>query len=98
LLALVGYGMTDVALALRTARDELARSPAGRRVAILLSDCRSTAGDDPLPVATAFDELHVLAPAGETDDADRLARAGGGRCVELAGPLDVPIALSVLMT
>ena len=97
LLALVGYGMTDVALALRTARHELARSTAGRRVAILLSDGRSTAGDDPLPEASALDEVHVLAPPGETDEAGRLARAGGGRCIELAGPLDVPAALSALM-
>jgi len=97
LLALVGYGMTDVALALRTARAELARSTAGRRVAVLLSDCRSTNGDDPLAEAAGLDEVHVLAPAGETDEAERLARAGGGRCVELAGPLDVPAALSALM-
>ena len=98
LLALVGYGMTDVALALRTARHELTRSAAGRRVAILLSDCRSTAGDDPLVEAAALEEVHVLAPAGDTDDAGRLARAGGGRCVEMAGPLDVPAALSALMS
>jgi Mg-chelatase subunit ChlD len=97
LLALVGYGMTDVALALRTARAELSRSPAARRVAILLSDCRSTNGDDPVAEAAGLDELHVLAPAGETDEAEVLARAGGGRCVELAGPLAVPAALAALM-
>jgi len=97
LLALVGYGMTDVALALRTAREELARSTAGRRVAILLSDCRSTNGDDPTAVAAALDEVHVLAPTGQTDEAEHLARAGGGRCVELSGPLAVPAALSALM-
>jgi Mg-chelatase subunit ChlD len=97
LLALVGYGMTDVALALRTARAELSRSPASRRVVILLSDCRSTNGDDPLSVAIELDEVHVLAPAGDTDEAERLARAGGGRCVELSGPLAVPAALCVLV-
>jgi Mg-chelatase subunit ChlD len=98
LLALVGYGMTDVALALRTAQAELNRSPATRRVTILLSDCRSTNGDDPFAVAATLDEVHVLAPAGETAEAERLAQSGGGRCVELAGPLDVPAALSALMT
>ena len=97
LLALVGYGMTDVALALSAARTELARSPATRRVAILLSDCRSTNGDDPLAVAAGLDEVHVLVPAGHTTEAEGLARAGRGRCVELAGPLDVPTALSALM-
>ena len=97
LLSLVGYGMTDLALALRAARAELSRSPAQRRVAILLSDCRTTTGDDPLPVAAALDELHVLAPAGGTDEAERLARAGGGRCVTLVGALSVPVALSSLI-
>jgi Mg-chelatase subunit ChlD len=98
LLGLVGYGMTDVALALRTARQELGGSQAQRRLAILLSDCRSTTGDDPHPEAAAMGEVHVLAPCGETDEAAPLARAGGGRCVELAGPLDVPAALGALMT
>jgi Mg-chelatase subunit ChlD len=97
LLALVGYGMTDVALALRTARSELARTTARRRVAVLLSDCRSTNGDDPEVVAAGLDEVHVLAPAGDTGEAERLARAGGGRCVALSGPLDIPAALAVLM-
>ena len=97
LLALVGYGMTDIALALRTARAELARATARRLVAILLSDCHSTNGDDPLVEAARLDEVHVLAPAGDTEDAARLARAGSGRCVALAGPLDVPAALSALM-
>jgi Mg-chelatase subunit ChlD len=97
LLALVGYGMTDLALALRTARAELSRSTASRRVVILLSDCRSTTGDDPLAEAADLDEVHVLAPAGDTEEAERLARAGGGRCIALAGPLDVPAALASLM-
>lgn len=98
LLSLVGYGMTDVALALRAAAAELSRSPAQRRVAILLSDCQSTAGDDPLPEAAALDELHVLAPIGASDEAARLARAGRGRCVELPGALSVPDALSSLIS
>jgi Mg-chelatase subunit ChlD len=97
LLALVGYGMTDVALALRTARHELSRSTAGRRVAVLLSDCRSTNGDDPLAEAAALDEVHVLAPAGDIEEGERLAQASGGRCIALAGPLDVPAALASLM-
>jgi magnesium chelatase subunit D len=98
LLALVGYGMTDVALALRTAGVELARSPASRRVAILLSDCRSTNGDDPLAAAAGLDEVHVLAPPGGVAEGERVARAGHGRCVELPGPLEVPAALAALMT
>ncbi len=48
LLSLRGKGRTDLALALRTAAKELAREPAAERLAIVLSDCRATAGDDPL--------------------------------------------------
>ena len=48
LLSLRGKGRTDLALALRTAARELAREPAAERLAIVLSDCRATAGDDPL--------------------------------------------------
>jgi Mg-chelatase subunit ChlD len=97
LLTLVGYGMTDMALALRAARDQLALSSAQRRVVVLLSDGRATCGDDPLPEAAQFDELHVLSPAGENPDARLLAQAGRGRYQEVTGPLDVPSALSALM-
>lgn len=95
LLALRGHGTTDLALALRTARLQLARSSAARRVVVLLSDGRATAGGDPLGEARALDGgLVVLAPAGDADDARLLAAAGGGRCVELAGPSSVPAALA----
>jgi Mg-chelatase subunit ChlD len=97
-LSLVGYGMTDVALALRTARAQLFRSAAQRRLAILLSDCHRTAGDDPLPEAAALDELYVLAPEGDIGEAELLARAGRGRCVVLPGPLAIPAALSSLIS
>ena len=43
-LRLRGMGPTDLAFALRVARDQLARSRAQRRVTILLSDCRPTTG------------------------------------------------------
>jgi Mg-chelatase subunit ChlD len=97
LLALRGYGTTDIGLALRVASEQLARSSAHRKVVLMLSDGRPTAGADPLPEARRFAELHVLAPAGDRADAEPLARAGGGRCVELARPTAVPEALAALL-
>lgn len=96
-LALRGFGVTDVGLALRTAARQLSRSTAGRRLAILLSDCRATTGGDPLPHAAGIDELVVLAPAGDTADAEALAEALGTRWAELAGPSEVAPALNDLL-
>ena len=58
LLTLRGFGTTDLARALRVARLQLERSTAGRRLAIVLSDCRATAGEDPL-AGLGHDELFV---------------------------------------
>src|SRR5262249_26862365 len=96
LLTLRGHGTTDLALALRTAGEQLGRSRAGRRVTILLSDCRATAGDDPVVEAAALTELWIVAPEGDSDEAEELARASGARCATVAGPSSVPAALSRL--
>jgi Mg-chelatase subunit ChlD len=96
LLGLRGRGTTDLALGLDAARQQLERSPASRRVTVLLSDGRPTAGPDPLPAARRLDELVVLAPAADPDDALALAAAAGGRAATLAGPSDVPRALRLL--
>jgi Mg-chelatase subunit ChlD len=94
LLRLRGFGVTDLGLALRSARRQLDRSTAGRRIAILMSDCRATTGGDPLPHAAAVAELAVLAPEGDTADAAALADAVGARWTELGGPTTVPDALT----
>jgi Mg-chelatase subunit ChlD len=93
LLRLRGNGVTDLGLALRTAAHQLRRSNAGRRLAVLLSDCRATTGGDPLPDAAAVDELAVLAPSGDTADAEALACALGARWTELGGPSSAAEAL-----
>src|SRR5438874_2712671 len=54
-LRLRGHGVTDLALGLRTARAQLERTRAQRRITILLSDCRPTSGDDPTIAARALD-------------------------------------------
>ena len=94
LFRLRGHGTTDLAFAFRTAAAQLARSSATRRITLLLSDGRATAGDDPVLAASALDELVVLAPADDLDNARELADAVGGRCVAVTGPAAVPDALA----
>lgn len=95
-LALRGHGVTDLAAALDTARVQLARSTANRRMTVLLSDCRPTAGPDPASYARRLEGLTVVAPADDPADAVAFAAATGARYVPLAGPADVPRALSFL--
>lgn len=97
LLNLRGHGLTDLALALGAAREQLARSSAPERHTLVLSDGRATAGADPWMAARATAPVLVLAPAGDTDAAARLAAAGGGACAEVRGPADVPAALATLL-
>jgi Mg-chelatase subunit ChlD len=89
--------VTDVGQALRAASAQLARSTAGRRVTLLLSDCRATTGGDPLPHAAGTHELAVLAPHGDTADAEALANALGARWTELDGPTSVPDAIAAVL-
>ena len=92
-----GHGTTDLGLALRTARAQLERSRASRRVTLLLSDCRPTAGEDPVVPARLLDELAVLAPNGDTDDAAALAAATGAAWAPLATALEAPAVLDRLL-
>jgi Mg-chelatase subunit ChlD len=92
-LRLRGHGVTDLGLALRTARAQLEHAPQGRRLTVLLSDCRATAGGDHLDDAAALDELTILAPADDDDDARALAEALGATCATFEGPSSVPEAL-----
>jgi len=97
LLRLRGHGPTDLALGLRTAREQLDRSRATRRITILLSDGRPTMGGDPVVAAGALDELVILAPAGDSADAEELAGAVGARCVSIAGPSSIPQAIAEVL-
>ncbi len=97
LLRLRGFGVTNLDLALRTARSQLDRSAAGRRITVLLSDCRATTGPDPTPAATELDELVVIAPAGDSVDAEHLAEQVGARWTTVDGPTSVPEAFAELL-
>lgn len=97
-LALRGFGTTDLAGALFAAADQLSRSRAGRKVGILLSDCRSTVDGDPLAAAAMLDELVIIAPEGDSDEAVAFARRVGARVATAAGPSSVAEALAQVLS
>lgn len=93
-LALRGFGTTDVAGALMAARDQLGRSTAGRKVTVLLSDCRATVDGDAAAAARGLDELVIVAPESDDDEAQELAAAVGAKITTVAGPSDAAAALT----
>ena len=96
-LSLRGFGTTDVAGALQTAQAQLARSRAGRRIAVLLSDCRATVEGDVVAAARALDELLIIAPEGDSEEAEQLAAKVGASVARSAGPADVADVMSRLL-
>jgi Mg-chelatase subunit ChlD len=97
LLALRGFGTTDLAGALRVAADQLGRSPAARRIAVLLSDCRPTVPGDVVAAARALDELCVIAPGSDDVEALELAALSGAKLATISGPSDIPDALTEVL-
>lgn len=93
-LGLRGAGTTDVAAALRAAATQLAASGAARRITVLLSDCRANAPGDAVAAAAGLDELLVVAPDGDSADAEAFAVATGARVVTVAGPSGIPAAFA----
>lgn len=93
-LALRGHGTTDVAVALLAADAQLRASSAQRKVVILLSDCRSTEPGDVIGAARVLDELIVIAPEGDSDDAAELAEAVGARWTTVDGPSSIVGAIA----
>ena len=98
LVGLRGHGVTDLAGALRAAAAQLARADGGERVAILLSDCLRTAGDEPGEALRGIDRLHVLCPGPDPEPAAALARAGGGISQPVGRLADVAPALRILLS
>jgi len=93
-LALRGFGTTDVAAALTAAADQLARSKAGRKITVLLSDCRATAPGDVPAAARRLEELVIVAPESDDAEARQLAEQVGARFTTVAGPSDAAAALA----
>ncbi|GAA3525666.1 hypothetical protein GCM10022222_05720 [Amycolatopsis ultiminotia] len=96
-LQLRGHGVTALASALRAAQDQLASSRAARKVVVLLSDCRATDEEDPVPAARRCAELVVLAPDEDCEQAEQFARQAGARWRPLTGAAAAPEALSALL-
>ncbi len=93
-LSLRGFGTTDLAGALRVAAEQLARTRAGRKITVVLSDCRATVDGDPVAAARRLDEVVIIAPASDDAEAQVLATAVGARLVTIEGPSEVPEALA----
>lgn len=93
LLALRGYGTTDLAGALQVAAQQLSRSRAGRKVTVVLSDCRSTVDGDPVAAAGLLDELVIIAPESDDEEAQAFAARVGARITTVSGPSHVAEAL-----
>jgi len=100
LLRLPARGLTNLHGALSLAAEELSRSSARQRVAVVLSDCVHNAGPDPRQVAPRIPRLHVLLEAVGEHDAwmgRELARLGGGRMAPVTQYRDVAPALNMLL-
>lgn len=93
-LALRGFGTTDLVGALIAARDQLSRSSAGRKITVLLSDCRATVEGDAVSAALGLDELVIVAPESDDDEAQALAAAAGAKITTVSGPSDAAAALT----
>ena len=96
-LALRGFGTTDLAGALRSAGEQLSRTRAGRRITVILSDCRATVAGDVQAAARALDEVVILAPCGDDAEAQVLAWQVGARIACIDGPSDIPAALQAVL-
>ncbi len=96
-LQLRGHGMTALAEALRAAEEQLSQSTAARKLVIVLSDCRHTDEEDPLPAASRLSELILLAPAGDSAEAAELARRSGARWAAIDSPAQAPTLLEELL-
>ncbi len=96
-LALRGFGTTNVAAALQTAQDQLHRSRASRKVTVLLSDCRANEPGDVEAMALGLDELCIIAPAGDDEEARAFADRVGARLAVVSEPTEIPAILAQLL-
>ena len=92
-LSLRGHGTTDLAGALLVAGDQLSRSRAGRKVTVLLSDCRATVDGDAVAAAAGLDELVIIAPDSDAEEAESFAARTGARLTTVSGPSEVADAI-----
>ena len=96
-LGLRGHGVTSLDAACRAARVQLDRARATRRIVVLLSDCRVTDDIDPLPAARGIDELRIIAPASDDEEARAFGARVGARVGSLESIRDLPAVLERLL-
>ena len=96
-LALRGHGTTDLARALLAAARQQGAVAAGRRLTVLLSDCRATEPGDVAAAARCLDELVILAPQGDSAEAALLAGSVGARWATVDGPASIVAALAKVL-
>ena len=63
----------------------------------MLSDCRSTVDGDPVAAAKGLEELVIIAPEGDDEEAKAFAARTGARLVTVDGPSDVPEAITAAL-
>ena len=96
-LSLRGHGTTDVAGALRAAAKQHEHAGAPKRITVLLSDCRATEPGDIIAAARGLDDLVIIAPEGDHDDAAALAGELGVRWSTVDGPSTLPVAMAQVL-
>jgi Mg-chelatase subunit ChlD len=96
-MSLRGHGTTDLAGALRAAGAQLDHASSQRRITVLLSDCRATEPGDVVASARMLDELVIVAPDDDAEDARQLAESVGSRWVTVTGPSSVPDAFAQVL-
>ena len=96
-LSLRGHGTTDVAGALRAAAKQHEHAGAPKRITVLLSDCRATEPGDIIAAARGLDDLVIIAPEGDHDDAAALAGELGVRWSTVDGPSTLPVAMAKVL-
>lgn len=97
-LALRGHGTTCIAKGITAAIAEHESARCGRHLTVLLSDCRDRSIDDAVPLACSLDELVIVAPAGDDEDARSFADATAAALITVDGPRDVARALDELLS
>jgi GGDEF domain-containing protein len=61
---------------------------------VLLSDCRATVDGDAVAAAAGMDELVIIAPAEDHDEATAFAQRVGARIALVSGPSEIPEVLA----